>query len=142
MLTTAIKTIPTLLLTAHGKSKKLIEQINQACTDKGVPPAFDVGQIKDAQSLDEIHFRSSPNFRFEGFGIDVGIPPKLTFWVWYKKGSPDGKEIGKFNVKMSRLSQLALNLVPLERVAGLIDQVDDVVDVVEDVTAAINSQNE
>ncbi|EKU98269.1 hypothetical protein Lepto7375DRAFT_7533 [Leptolyngbya sp. PCC 7375] len=139
MLHPLMTNVPTLLLSARERGKEMIEEINQKCVEKKVPQAFDVGSIKDARSPDEIHFRCHPNFRFEGFGMDVGLPPKFTFWVWYKKGYSDGVEIGKFQVKMNLLSQIAFNLIPLGSIEGLIGRVDEVADVVEELTGSADS---
>lgn len=132
MLTTAaIALLPTLLLSVRSRAKEVIAEINQTCLDRGVPQAFDIGTLEDADNLEETHFRCHPDFRFEGFGINVGFPPQLTFWVWYRKGSPEGVELGKFHIKMGILSDFALNLVPLGNLGALVNQIDDVVEGVE-----------
>jgi hypothetical protein len=135
---TAIALIPTLVLSARTRAKEVIKKVNQTCIDKKVPQAFEVGEIENAQNLDDIYFRCSPDFRFEGFGMDVGLPPKLTFWVWYKKGTPEGVEIGKFHMNMGTLSEIALSLVPIAKAGALLGKVDDVIDLVENVTEAAN----
>jgi uncharacterized protein YqgV (UPF0045/DUF77 family) len=142
MLTAVMAAMPTLLLSARARGKDIIQEVNQRCIEKSIPQAFDVVSIEDAQGLDDVRFRCSPDFRFEGFGVDAGIPLKFTFWVWYKKGSPEAVEVGKFQVKMNILSDLALNLIPLGSIATLIDQVDDVVEVVENLTEAVNEVND
>lgn len=135
-ITTSLALIPTLLLSARARAKAVITKINQACVEQGVPQAFDIGELKDAQSLDEIYFRCQADFRFEGFGIDLGLPPKLTFWVWYKKGTPEGVELGKFHMNMGTLSEVALSLVPIGKMGALLGHVDDAIDLVENVTGS------
>jgi hypothetical protein len=141
MLTTAaIALLPTLLLSVRSRAKEVIAEINQACLDRGVPQAFDLGTIAEATDLEEIHFRCNPDFRFEGFGMDV-IPPKLTFWVWYKKGEPEGVELGKFHITLGTLGEFALNLVPLGNLGALVNQIDDVVEGVENLVEVTHARD-
>lgn len=133
MLTTALTLIPTMMISARERAKDVIEEINSKCAERKVPTAFEVGSIEDAESLDEIHFRCNSDFRFEGFGV-AEFPPKLTFYVWYKKGAPDGVEVGRFKVGFRTLDKIALDLVPIGRIRELADRVGDVREVVEDIT--------
>ncbi len=133
MLTTALTLVPTMMISARESAKDIIEEINSKCIEKNVPPAFEVGSIEDAKNLDEIHFRCNPDFRFEGFGMNIGLRPQLTFWVWYKKGASDAVEIGKIHVSLSILDKLALDLVPIGKVKELADRFEDEQEVVEKV---------
>ena len=87
------------LLAILANSRKTVEQINAACTAKGLPPAFVLGEDS------AIALQGNPDYRFEGFGTDVVrvFPPKLalSFWVHYKPESPQHVEVGRFTVPIS-----------------------------------------
>ncbi|MCU0550371.1 MAG: hypothetical protein MUC48_13560, partial [Leptolyngbya sp. Prado105] len=76
-----VTTILSILATSH----QTIDQINQACVAKGLPPALKIGA-----NFAEIE--ENRDYRFEGFGLSAGLSPKLTFWVHYKPESPDHME--------------------------------------------------
>jgi hypothetical protein len=78
-----------LLMSRIVKYRNVAEEINQACTEKGYPPAFDI-QLSPTRDED-IHIRASDKYRFEGFGAVFGFPPKLSFWVNYLP--PEGEPI-------------------------------------------------
>jgi hypothetical protein len=82
------------------KYKGVADQINKACEEKGCPPAFDI-QLSPTSESDSIHIRASEQYRFEGFGAVLGLPPKMSFWVHYLL--EDGKtiEIGRFLVPIA-----------------------------------------
>ena len=92
--TTAISIALPILRFSH----KAIEKVNKACDEKGLPPAFEIKLPDEEGSLEDIEVQGNPDYRFEGFGLDVGIPPQLSFWVHYKPGSPDHVEVGKILV--------------------------------------------
>lgn len=82
-------------------SRQTIDDINKACAVKGLPPAFNVGD-------DFTSITGNRDYRFQGFGLVVGLPPKLAFWVHYKPESANHVEIGRFTmpVKISKFSQI------------------------------------
>lgn len=85
-----------------------IEKVNEACVEKNLPLAFDI-KIPDEEGIvEEFEVQGNPDYRFEGFGLDVGIPLKLSFWIHYKPDSLDHVEVGKMLVPI-RLSEV-LNL--------------------------------
>lgn len=92
-------TIVNSLLKALADSRQTIEQINAACTAKGLPPA-----LKDSDTS-PIGIVGDPDYRFEGFGVIVTrpFPPKfaLSFWVHYKPDSAQHVELGRFTVPIS-----------------------------------------
>ncbi len=76
-------------------SRQTVEQINQACIDKGLPCAFPIGDSGIPQIPGNL------DYRFEGFGLIAGFAPKFSFWVHYKPESPEHVELGRFTVKIS-----------------------------------------
>ncbi|HTL89025.1 MAG TPA: hypothetical protein VL134_06470 [Leptolyngbya sp.] len=94
---TAFDTVAAML----ADSRQTIDDINQACVAKGLPLAFDVGE--DLTSI-----KGNRDYRFEGFGLVIGLPPKLSFWVHYQPGSANQVEIGKFTmpVNLGKLSSI------------------------------------
>ncbi|MEO0457915.1 MAG: hypothetical protein AAF152_15230 [Cyanobacteria bacterium P01_A01_bin.114] len=80
------------LLEALANSQSTITQINQICAEKDLPPVFSFNEQGDPDISD------NPDYRFEGFGAVIGLPPKISFWVHYKPGTPDHVEIGRFTV--------------------------------------------
>jgi hypothetical protein len=93
---TALASSLTLLMTKISKYKELADKVNRACEAKGCPPAFDI-QLS-AGDEDDVHIRASDKYRFEGFGVVFGFPPKMSFWVHYLPESVDHVEIGRFLV--------------------------------------------
>lgn len=77
-------------------SQESIDKVNQKCIEKGLPRAFEVNKSEgDGIDLD---INGNPDYRFEGFGLNVGIPMKLSFWVHYKPDSPEHVSVGKILV--------------------------------------------
>lgn len=93
-MTTGISTALTLLMSRIAKYKSVADKINQACTEQGFPPAFDI-QLSPTEEED-IHIRASKEYRFEGFGVVLGLPPKMSFWVHYIPENANPVEIGRF----------------------------------------------
>lgn len=93
-MTIATSSALALLMSRIVKYRNIAEEINQACTEKGYPPAFDI-QLSPTRD-ENIHIRASDKYRFEGFGGVFGLPPKLSFWVNYLP--PEGEQIpiGRF----------------------------------------------
>lgn len=79
---------------ALAKSRTVADQINQSCSEKGLPPAF---PLNENGSLD---IPGNSDYRFEGFGTILGIPPKVSFWVHYKSGTSEHVELGRFTVPL------------------------------------------
>lgn len=82
------------VLTMLANSQQTIDEINQACITKGLPPALKFGE-------NMIQIEGNRDYRFEGFGMVAGLPPKLAFWVHYKPGSPDHVGLGRFTMPIS-----------------------------------------
>ena len=93
-ITAAMGTVA-LLMSRLAKYQKKAEEINAACEALGLPPALDINLE------DDIRVRLDPDYRMEGFGIVMGLPPKLSFYVHYKKGHPDHVAVGKFAVPIA-----------------------------------------
>ncbi|MGH2412339.1 MAG: hypothetical protein ACRDEA_01295 [Microcystaceae cyanobacterium] len=102
MVVTPISSVLAILFETLTNSRRSVDEINKACTDKGLPPAFPLTR----DGTPEIP--GNPDYRFEGFGVIIGLPPKLSFWVHYKPDSPDHVELGRFTVPigLGRLASL------------------------------------
>ncbi len=70
------------LFSRLAKYQAKAREINAACEALRLPPALDI-DIED-----DIRVRLDPVYRMEGFGVVVGLPPKLSFYVHYKKRQP------------------------------------------------------
>lgn len=92
--TAAMGTIA-LLMGRLAKYQRKAEEINAACEALGLPPALDVNFEND------VRVRLDPDYRMEGFGVVLGLPPKLAFYVHYKKGHPEHVAVGKFKVPIA-----------------------------------------
>ncbi|MEO1347880.1 MAG: hypothetical protein AAFW84_03640 [Cyanobacteria bacterium J06635_15] len=92
MMTTSTSGVLALLMSKLARFQEEATEINAACAAKGLPPALDV-------SLDgDIRIEANKAYQFAGFGVVVGLPPKLSFYVHYKPDSPDHVSVGKFLV--------------------------------------------
>ncbi|MEM8643108.1 MAG: hypothetical protein AAGG51_30470 [Cyanobacteria bacterium P01_G01_bin.54] len=80
------------LLDTLANSQATVDQINQICAEKDLPPVF----LLNEQRVPDIPGNS--DYRFEGFGAVIGLSPKLSFWVHYKPGTSEHVEIGRFTV--------------------------------------------
>lgn len=89
-------------------SYESIEKVNDACAEKELPPAFEIKIRAEEGDLEALDVEGNPDYRFEGFGLDIGIPLKLSFWIHYRPDSPDHVEVGKILIPI-RLSKV-LNL--------------------------------
>lgn len=85
------------ILTQLSAFKKTAEKVNKACAEKGLPPAFDI-------DLDDLKVNINRDYRFEGFGIIVSFPPKVSFYVHYKPDSADHVALGKFTMPLNLVS--------------------------------------
>ena len=92
MVTTAFGAIDILFKTLVN-SRKTVDQVNKACADKMLPPAFPIDHSGNPK------IPGNRDYRFEGFGVAV-FPPKLSFWVHYKSGSANHVALGKFAVSI------------------------------------------
>ena len=72
-----------LLLGRLAKYQEKAEEINAECEALGLPPALDI------RLEEEVRIWLDPAYNMEGFGVAFGLPPKLSFYVHYKKGSPE-----------------------------------------------------
>jgi hypothetical protein len=96
-----------LLVKALSDCKEAINEVNQACISKGLPPAFYIPQ-------GSAFVRGNKDYSFQGFGMDVSvIPPQmsLTFWVHYRIDSDDHVELGKFACPLKALDMSALKVL-------------------------------
>lgn len=91
---TTLGSVASVLFAVLANSRKTIDRINQACADRNLPPAFKVGDSPFEIDGDE-------HYRFEGFGLIVGLPPKLSFYVHYKPDSSEHVDLGRFTVPIS-----------------------------------------
>lgn len=129
MLTTAMTAIP-LVLSARERIHDTIQEINQKCGEMQLPPAFEVGKVNEASNLSDIYFHGNLDYRFEGFGIvfEGFMKPRLSFWVHYKKGTPEGKEIGRFLISLKLLEELSFNFLPLQKAEAVVERAAEIVD--------------
>ncbi|MEM9903615.1 MAG: hypothetical protein AAF921_01130 [Cyanobacteria bacterium P01_D01_bin.44] len=84
-----------LLMSRIVKYKNVADQVNQACAEHSCPPAFDIQLSPDSED-DDIHIKASKEYRFEGFGLVLGWPLKMSFWVHYVPENADPIEMGRF----------------------------------------------
>ncbi len=91
-----LSTTLALLLSRLEKYQGIAEEINRACAERNCPPAFDL-KLPSAEDS-EIRIRASQEYRFEGFGVVIGLPPKMSFWVHYMPSAGERVEIGRFLV--------------------------------------------
>jgi hypothetical protein len=84
-----------LLMSRIVKYKSIADKINQSCAEQGCPPAFDI-QLSPTEEQDDIHIRASEEYRFDGFGAVVGLPPQMSFWVHYVPQNGKSVDIGRF----------------------------------------------
>lgn len=124
MLHAALTTIP-FLLSAREKTQAAIASVNQRCTEFNLPQAFETGSAETESSLSQELLRGNPDYRFEGFGVVLGLRPKLSFWVHYKKGTPEHKELGRFLVKLDVLKELGFNFFDTETPAHAMTTTED-----------------
>ncbi|CAN1208662.1 hypothetical protein TUMEXPCC7403_00475 [Tumidithrix helvetica PCC 7403] len=76
-----------------GDTDEFISKVNQACADKGLPPALP----------------GNTDYRFEGFGVAfIGFKPYLTFWLHYKPDSPQHIAFDRFEIPISYAQSLHL----------------------------------
>jgi hypothetical protein len=95
MIVTPVTGALALLFSRLAKYQVKAEEINAACEALGLPPALDIDLGGD------IRIRLDPVYRMEGFGVVVGLPPRLSFYMHYKKDSPDHVAVGKFSVPIA-----------------------------------------
>ncbi len=88
-----------ILFETLANSQKTVDQINQACAAKGLPPAFTMDGNGKPMLPGNI------DYRFEGFGVIIFLP-QLSFWVHYKPDSPQHIPLGRFTVPIG-LGKLA-----------------------------------
>lgn len=84
-------TATTSVVSMLESARQTVEDINQACAAKNLPFAFDPVDVMN-RNLD---------YRFEGFGLVLGLPPKVSFWVHYKPGTADHVALGRFTTSIS-----------------------------------------
>lgn len=100
MIATAITGF-SLLIKTLGNSKETIDEINQECANRGLPPAFTITSIGDG------FIQGNTDYCFRGFGMTFAsiIPPRveLTFWVHYRIDSPDHVELGRFSCPLQTI---------------------------------------
>ncbi len=90
MVATAVGVLDILFETL-ANSQKTVDQINQACAAKGLPPAFSMDENGNPA------IPGNPDYQFEGFGVIIFLP-QLAFWVHYKPGGPQHVALGRFTV--------------------------------------------
>ncbi|MEO1347866.1 MAG: hypothetical protein AAFW84_03570 [Cyanobacteria bacterium J06635_15] len=88
----------TVLIPRVSKYQQTADEINIACTQLDLPPAFDISDLLDSNNL---RITANPTYRFEGFGLVLGFPPKLSFEVHYLPGTEDHVELGRFLAPIS-----------------------------------------
>ncbi|MBD1845755.1 hypothetical protein H6F89_20565 [Cyanobacteria bacterium FACHB-63] len=82
------------VLSILANSHQTIDAINNACAATGLPPALKIG----ANPTD---IEGNQDYRFEGFGLIAGVPPKCAFWVHYKPESAQHIPLGRFTMPVS-----------------------------------------
>jgi hypothetical protein len=93
-------------------SHRTVDQINAS---HELPPAFP----NDASGNPKIP--GDPDYRFEGFGVIVSLPPRLSFYVHYKPDSDDHIALGQFTVSIGLDRLIKLNRV-LEDATSLLSK--------------------
>ncbi len=110
---TVVSTIATAIsiaLPILNLSREEIDKINAKCVAQGLPPAFEINSSADTNDLShDFLVRGNPDYRFEGFGLVLGIPPKIQFWIHYKSGSPEHVSVGRHFIPLKFISS-AFNL--------------------------------
>jgi hypothetical protein len=79
-------------LSTLGQIKELQQvanEVNAACENLGLPPAIEI-------DLSIPKVETNKDYRFEGFGFVLGLPPKISFYVHYKPESEEHVEVGRF----------------------------------------------
>lgn len=77
-----------------ANARQTVGQINAKCAEKGLPPAIEF-------TGEGLGITSNTDYRFEGFGLVIGLPPKVSFYVHYKPDSPEHVELGRFLVPIN-----------------------------------------
>ncbi|MBD1842423.1 hypothetical protein H6F89_03125 [Cyanobacteria bacterium FACHB-63] len=75
------------------KAPQVVKEVNDRCAALGLPPALTL-------TLSPPDVDGNTDYTFEGFGLVFGFPPQVSFYVHYKKGSPQHKEIGRFLIPL------------------------------------------
>jgi hypothetical protein len=69
--------------------QEVVDEVNTACEQLGLPPAIEI-------DLSIPKVETNKDYSFQGFGLVLGLPPKISFYVHYKPGSEDHVEVGRF----------------------------------------------
>lgn len=75
------------------KAPQVVKEVNDRCATLGLPPALKL-------QLNPPDVDGNTDYTFEGFGLVFGPPPQISFYVHYKKDSPQHKEIGRFLIPL------------------------------------------
>lgn len=78
-----------LVLAQLLKLKTQAAEINRACNQLGLP---------DAIALNETGISASTDYRFEGFGVVVGLTPRIQFYLHHV---PSETRVGRFLVPIA-----------------------------------------
>ena len=93
MVVTPVAGTLALLVGRLAKYQGKAEEINAACAALGLPPALDISFEED------VRISLNKEYRFEGFGVVIALPPKMSFYVHYKPWTPEAHvAVGKFLV--------------------------------------------
>lgn len=91
MVTTTVAKSVDILIGLSDQALRTMDAINQECLKKQLPPAF---------SMEEGVPKGNKHYRFEGLGVILGLPPRLSFWVHYKPDSPEHVNLGRFTMPL------------------------------------------
>lgn len=104
----AVATGFSLLVKSLRDSTKTINEVNQACIKRGLPPAF---YMPDGGGI----IRGNTDYRLDGFGVDIisVLPPRLAlkFWVQYRIDSDDHVNLGKFSCPLKVFDLTVLEMI-------------------------------
>lgn len=98
-MTVGLSSALAILMSRIVKYQSLANEINQACAAHNCPPAFDIQLTPTTE--EDVHIRASQEYRFEGFGVVFGLPPKMSFWVHYVPQNGGSVQIGRFLIPIA-----------------------------------------
>ena len=121
----ALASIP-FMLSARDKIQSMMGEINQRCGEMQLPYAFYEDSIDEEEACPIVLLRGNSDYQFENLGFVFRFPPKLSFWVHYKKGTPEHKTVGRFLMDLNALEEISFNFFPRENKVQLVGRLEEV----------------
>jgi hypothetical protein len=147
MFSAAMTAVP-FVFSIRNKLRKGIDDVNKKCEEMGLPPAFEINGIENAERFDDIYLWGNTDFRFEGFGIDLSerrilMPiPRISFHVHYKKDTREHRDLGKFFLESGFFEELTINLLSFGKVKQVVQDVGRAGEVVESLIEVVGNVGE